>query len=309
MKRRILKHRRLLFAGAFLAGALVIDQGLGFLLQKALPRVKVGQTVGQVNVALDHAGADVLIFGSSRAQHHIMPAVLTDEFGCSAFNAGCDGQGILYHRILARLAIARGSNARLFILNVDPSDFYKPEFPRALVLAPYLEEDPLARELVARAAEPYGELKTHCRTWRFNSIALPIALRMFASNPEPACDGFVPFSGDYREVEFRHTKADFHEEVVQQQRQFIADARSHGIAVALVVGPRFRRDPHYAKGLDAIARLAREEDVCVLYLDDRRYPVFCNKAYYRDHAHLNAEGAMILTHLIASELRERKLLP
>ncbi|NQU26218.1 MAG: hypothetical protein HQ567_33440 [Candidatus Nealsonbacteria bacterium] len=308
MKRQFLKYRRLVLVGVFLAGALAIDQGFGVLLKRVLPQVKKGQNVGLVNVALDHSEADIFIFGSSRAQHHIMPAVLTKELGCSAFNAGCNGQGILYHHILARLMLARDSNTRLFILNVDPGSFYVPQYQRALVLAPYLEEDPVVRELIVCAAEPYGEFKAHSSTWRFNSIALPIVLRALSSNPEPDTDGFVPLFGDFKEIKPREANAKFYDDVVERHRQFIRDARNHGVAVVFVVGPCFDRDHSYPKGMDTIAKLAREEDVSVLYLDEREYPVFCDKAYYRDRGHLNAEGAEKLTQLLAKQLKKQKIL-
>ncbi len=42
------------------------------------------------------AKEDIIVFGSSRAFHHYIPQVIADETGLSVFNAGRQGQGIIY---------------------------------------------------------------------------------------------------------------------------------------------------------------------------------------------------------------------
>ena len=62
----------------------------------------VGGNNGRVNYICNQTNEDMLIFGSSRADHHYNPQILMDSLNLSVYNCGEDGNGIIlnYGRLL-----------------------------------------------------------------------------------------------------------------------------------------------------------------------------------------------------------------
>ena len=57
--------------------------------------------------AIRESKANILILGSSRAQHSYVTKIIEDEFQTSCYNAGRDGQSIFYHYAIFSAAIKR----------------------------------------------------------------------------------------------------------------------------------------------------------------------------------------------------------
>lgn len=77
-----------------------LDKGAYYLFNKTSDKVFSGQTIGKLNHYLKVKDTtDILVFGSSRANHHIDVA----RFSESSFNTGLDGVRIAYAATLIKL--------------------------------------------------------------------------------------------------------------------------------------------------------------------------------------------------------------
>lgn len=79
------------FAGVVFA----LDFVLGKAAEHYFFKTYDGDTGGAVNGLLAKK-SDVVVFGSSRAESHYVPDVLSASWGVSAFNAGFKGSNIIY---------------------------------------------------------------------------------------------------------------------------------------------------------------------------------------------------------------------
>jgi hypothetical protein len=297
---------------AFLVGLVAIDRGLGAVLAASHARVRSGGEAGLVNLALSRADVDLMVFGSSRAVHHVDPSVLEARLGVRAHNAGCDGQGLLYARMLEALLLARDTGTRLFLLQVDPKDLFmaqeREELHRAMVFAPWFGESPEVDAILERRG-PTTRIKLWSHTYRYNSMLLPILANL--ARPEPAhADGFVALGG--RLDPARHTGRDgFAPEepspwMEGRLRAFVRAGRDAGIEVAVFSGPRYRfgrpRPADETAALERLAALVRDEGARFLALDEQTVPALRDAALYRDPAHLNRDGAAIFSTRLAERL-------
>ena len=77
----------------FFAIVAVVDFSLGKVLHYL--QSTAGGRTGAEYYACKKSNEDVIIMGSSRASHHYVPELFSEQLGLSCFNAGQDGNGII----------------------------------------------------------------------------------------------------------------------------------------------------------------------------------------------------------------------
>jgi hypothetical protein len=303
---------------AFVLLAVAIDRVGGEALDALQRRPFAGGGHGLVNHQLA-TGAEVLVLGSSRARHHIDPAVLRDELSLTAFNAGVAGHDLLYAVMLFDLWRRAHPAPRAIVLNVDPGSFSRSEdeLQKASVFGPFAGESERVREVLdlRGAFEPVKRLS---RLYRYNGNVLPI-LKAALVPIDPAFDGFVPATGRFdpaapgalptHEASMRRAEAPFWAVKLRYLGDLAAWCRAHGTRLFLVHGPAYAED-RMAHALWA----ARVEELTaslpgVAFVDLGEAAggaMFAERPeLYRDDYHLNARGARIFSALLARTLRER----
>lgn len=307
--------RRLTTLGVFFLGMVVFDQALGSALSRFSPRSAAGDVVGFGNLALSRSGADLIVLGSSRAQHQIDPEVLKTALGLDAVNAGVDGQGIAYARAVEALLISRGANVKMFVLNMDISDMASEEISPAATLAPFWGEDDAVDEILLRSTS-HAPVKFLSSAFRFNSRALPLLGKLFVDREAVAGDGFSPIERKMDESEkieiggdwFRKSAEEMNPFKMLLYRDFLKAARKAGVRVFVVVGPRFwprdfEEEPRAAP-IARLAAVASEEGAAFLAVDSFANSEFSDPEMYSDPAHLNSVGSRLYSELLAREIAE-----
>ncbi len=312
--------RFVLTAVIFVGGLFLVDRGVATLLDFAFSFTTTGEGSGQANSALANRDRDVVFFGSSRARQQFDPQVVHDEIGLSAYNAGANGQGLYYARLLERLMLGRGSSARYFVLQVDEQEVFGVTPARVGFLRPFAREEPLVGRVWAEA-DPYGLVKLRASgTYRYNSVFLSMMWNLLRHR-EADEDGFVPRDAPAREnvqvaaepsprgTGSAHLPSHESRELIQE---FVLDARRSGIRTLLVSAPTFVEattgdgvPPESLPEREAWATLAewaRDLDIPYLSINQVTYPVFARQDLYLDSVHLNVEGAEILSRIVAREL-------
>ena len=100
----------------FLSISYLIDKVVYFGLRKLENEVFTGQSVGKFNHYLAIKDSlDLVVFGSSRANHHVNPSLITKK----GYNMGFDGQKIAFSAAILKLL---SKNKQTILFHIDPEN-------------------------------------------------------------------------------------------------------------------------------------------------------------------------------------------
>ena len=108
----------------FLLIVIIADRLIGFSLQK-LYQNSNDLGIAKIRYTIDSTWQDVLIFGSSRAQHHYIPDTITSLTGLSTYNCGIGGQGLAFSFIQIHETLKR-YKPKLIVLDLSPNIILDP---------------------------------------------------------------------------------------------------------------------------------------------------------------------------------------
>jgi hypothetical protein len=269
---------------------------------------------GLINYALTKA-PDILILGSSRARHHIKPAILSHRLSASAFNAGVDGHDFLYAIMLFDLWKRFHAPPRAIILHVDAASFVKEEeeLQKTSIFSYYIDKSEVVRHFVFSRSR-YEPLKFLSSSYRFNGKLLPLLKNQFVSVNEQD-DGYVGLGGHFQwtepspdavEESRRIDALPFWQDKVTYFGELATYCRQHKTRLLLVHSPRFREDPvgHAVWTRNLSRLLVAYPEIEFIDISEQTYPeVFAGRIdLYRDVAHLNEHGAELFSQLLAAAL-------
>jgi hypothetical protein len=306
---------------AFVLLAVALDWGLGGVLEVLYRRTFTGERGGLTNYALA-TDADLLVLGSSRAQYQVMPSVLRERLSMTAFNAGLKGHDFLYSVLLFDLWKRTHSAPRAALLQVDIESLLERsrELESAQILAPYLDDSALVRE-VLYSADPFKRVEYWSRSYRFNGKAFSIARNLFTPH-DAQSDGFIPAQGtlnpatdpvavnalDQDATAIEQARQPFSETKIRYLRDLAAYGDEQGMRLVLFHTPLYGQDrPAHDMWAERIHRLAADLSIDFIDICEATHPhVFRGRAaLYNDANHLNAQGAVIFSNLLADELTTR----
>jgi len=154
---------------------IVTDKALGALIEHYFFTEKQGDSAITTHGVL-HAREDILIFGSSRASHHYIPALISGKSGLSCYNLGRDGMKMLYYEELL-VAVLSYHNPKIVILDLNLSDFEDtPQEEELLttVFMPYIQKNKAVSDLIYRLSKTEFALANISTLYRLNSLPLSI---------------------------------------------------------------------------------------------------------------------------------------
>ncbi|PWU14737.1 MAG: hypothetical protein C5B50_16580 [Verrucomicrobia bacterium] len=306
--------RRVFLIMGVAALIVIMDRALGAGFGWLYRKTHTGEFGGLINDALSRK-TQVLLLGSSRMRHHVMPAVLNSKLSLTAYNAGMDGQDFLYAMMLFDLWQRSNAPPKAIVLNIDPESFERSEeeLQRAGVFSFYYDASPLVRQVLNQRSR-FECLKFLSRAYRANGKVLAIGWNLF-SHPAANFDGFEPLTGCLSPQtpgaprETIPTTTEFWSLKVQCFNRLADYCRKHGTRLFLVEGPRYREDPraHEARVNVLSKFLAGYPEAELIDLCTCTHPeVFQDKAeLFRDGTHLNAHGAEIFSTMLAEALQTR----
>lgn len=292
----------LVFIGLFF----VCDRFVYFVLNASFRRTTTLDRGGIVNKVLQEK-CDIVVLGSSRAVLHYDPRILGSKLNMSAYNAGCNGQGVHYTRALVDLILQRKTPA-IAIINVDSGFVMGARFSlcQAAVLAPFMDESGIIKNMIYSKG-PLERLKYLSLSYRFNDKPLVILAGLFVE--DKTISGFSPREGKMDPAKAQGKIAAVLEpdrEMMELLRQTVSQLKGAGSYVVLVLSPTWSRegriDPMSIPALKAIRDLAQDEQVSFLAITNENTPEFQNSEYFRDPDHLNADGARIFSEILVAKI-------
>ncbi|MFO7755230.1 MAG: hypothetical protein R6V34_04510 [Bacteroidales bacterium] len=252
--------------------------------------------------SIDSTEAGVLIFGSSRANHHYKPGVLADRLGMQVYNAGREGNFIFYHYAVLSAVLERYT-PELIILDFVRGEFMynSSSYDRLSTLLPYYRSHPEMRETI-RLKSKYEPLKLISRIYPFNSMVLTIAAANAGFyDSEEVENGYVPLYGEWEEEMAAEIEAENYEidsVALDTYRSFLEDCVEAGIDVYVFCSPVFVDYPYGDLSVAMGHRIAGE--LGVSFVDLTSEPEFTSDPrLYWDVYHLNDRGAKEYSEMVS----------
>ncbi|MHA7059210.1 hypothetical protein ACWGOQ_0018430 [Aquimarina sp. M1] len=265
----------------------------------------------RANQVIYETEAEVLIFGSSHAHRHYVPKVLEKQLNTTAYNAGAEGQQLLYHLALQKMLLKR-SKPSLFILNIDEDFLFSSAIAldRLNDLNPYYTEYKDELKPLFKLNSEFIDIEMFFNSYLLNSTILHIF--RYCLSPQLDYKGYRPLYGVMTKDKTL-SKSDMTDDNVKQidenfvmaLEEFIYNSKSNNIDLVFVMSPTLRKINKNNKSLMMINNIANKTCVPILNLSTSKK--FDNKLeWFHDPSHLNDNGAKYFTKLVSEYINQQK---
>ena len=265
----------------------------------------------KLTYALEQCDEDILLFGSSRTQHHFNTKIIADNSGVSVYNLGSGGQNIFYHYAILKSILAR-QTPQIIVLHIETIDIYITpatwDKEKLSVFYPYCKRNEQVHEIINLRSnyEPY---KLFSNLYRYNSVLASIAmLKIFYNDTEVAFQngGYVsiPEENLYKGT-FSAVENEFVQEIdplkIEYINKFISLCKTNNIECVLVISPWFADFSTNRDFVDTVRELSLSYSIPFLnYINDEE---FMKADYFKDQKHLNGKGADIFSRKFVSDIK------
>ncbi|MFT3908801.1 MAG: hypothetical protein QM737_05205 [Ferruginibacter sp.] len=275
-----------------------------------------GESGGSINYLIKNKkNIDFLIMGSSRAKHHINPALLSDLYGGNGYNAGLNGTGgVVYANLLLNLLIDKGIVPKMLVLQTDAYPYYLNEnsniYAEIATLYPFINESNKLKKLIEENTDYAEKIKLALYSYRFNGKFLNIIYNYpkrnsikdntgFEGRPEKLdTTGFRLLGDNEKPHKLSAVK-------LKALQNIIQTCKDNNIKLAIVLPPSYRNNIYWKAGNDAIIDVMHKNGVNNIYdfSDVNKYPALQPKEMWKDITHLNNDGATLFSLMINDSLK------
>ncbi|RKN00153.1 hypothetical protein D7035_23590, partial [Aquimarina sp. AD1] len=288
---------------------MIVDVLLGIVSNQIFFLQETGK-YARANHTIYETEAEVLIFGSSHAHRHYVPEVLEKQLHTTAYNAGAEGQQLLYHLAMQEMLLKR-STPDLFILNIDEDFLYSSDiaYDRLNDLHPYYSEFKDELRPIFRLNSKFIDVEMFFKSYLLNSTIIHI-LRYYVS-PQLDYKGYRPLHGITRNNQIKNDlnniddqSKEIDENFVFALKEFIDNSKSNKVDLVFVISPALRKIRSNNKSLALINKIADKEEIRVLdFSEDKN---FNNQLdLFHDPSHLNDKGARYFTKLVSEHINQQ----
>lgn len=265
------------------------------------------------NYLMNDSNEEILILGSSRANHHYVPSIISDSLGMSCYNAGSNGMCIYYHYAILRTMIDSGRIPKMIIYDVFGLDVAHTAGPTANLeaaldrLAPYYGKCTILDELVSQKGNK-ERLKMHSRMYRYNSKLVQIIKCMFIPTVED--NGYEVLNHYMQNVKLESTsnvEETLEEGKIHYLKRMIDDCKLLNIKLIFVLSP------YYGLGLSLSEEfiLDQGQKNGIPCYNMKNEPNLMYPEYFADVMHMNDDGARLFTELLVENLKteDKQIIP
>lgn len=258
--------------------------------------------------AIDSTKADLLIFGSSRANHHYQADAFEKRIGLSYYNAGRDGNFIFYHYAILQAVLKRYA-PKMIILDFIHGEFLKDQnsYDRISSLLPYYRSHPEMRSII-ELKSPYEKLKLLSHIYPNNSLLLIIAggNAMFSEKKREDINGYMPLTkvwNDSIQNENTPVKYEIDSTKIKVYQLFIQDCINSKVTLYIVCSPYFIKFNHIDYSVNLGEGIAKKYNIP--FFDYSKDSIFINNSkLFADPLHLNDEGAKIFSNMLTDTINK-----
>lgn len=287
----------------FFVAMAAIDRGVGAVCDYLNAHVRGGARLCQYTV-YNKVEADVLVLGSSRANHHYDSQMIEDSLGLSTFNCGYDGLGTL-NSYARYMMCFRRHKPHIVILDIFPGpDLFDHGLPRFTTeMKPYADE-PVIRELFDDVS-PGEHWKLYSKLYRYNTTIFQI-LHDDLIPSSNINKGFDPLNKtlDYEPEPYKDLALTDSVDAVKIRyvEKIIRHAHDNGVRLYVVASPFYKCVQ--TREFDAVIALCKRYGATWLnYYTDPA--LGHDRSLYADATHMNARGAHVFTQRLLRDMKCR----
>ncbi len=257
----------------------------------------------QISFVINDVTADMLIFGSSRANHHYVPEVFENRLHYTCYNAGKDGNFLLYNYAIFK-AIVKRYDPKLVIFDIRPYELgdIDSEYERLSLLMPYYNNIPEIRQVVDLRG-PFEKLKHISSIYPYNSMLFQIIRGNLKKDKgtESDSEGYIPLHKLMKKEKIKHwdlSNISIDQNKINALYDIISTCKQKHIELVFVYSPIWKINDEKNNQISKICSAQN-----IRYFDMSNDTEFMNNPqYFEDLSHLNDEGARIFSNLLANKL-------
>lgn len=301
--------KRIGFVGLILLIVVGFDVLVGAVsgkLIKEVPDVGVNQT--NTAQALFSRDADVLILGSSRANHSFDCRIMKDSLGMSCYNAGRDGQNIIYDAMVFFSYVERHV-PKILILDIASAMMDESWFENLHDMNCYYGLSNPLDSIIDENAKWTDRLKLKSNLYRYNNTWQWL-LNAYMAESKEDLDGYRPMPVNAKSnfmASFQETKTFAPDKrcvvYLDRIKDFCEKKKIHFILTyspSLVVS----RKGGVEEWIEVYAKSNN-----LVYYDYGKDPFFYERPdLFYDMTHLNAGGAVVFTQKFVEKLKKEILI-
>src|SRR6185312_3157308 len=262
--------------------------------------------------AMDSTKADILIFGSSTANHHYYPPLFQKRMNMSVYNTCRDGNSVFYNYAVLESVLKRYT-PKIAILDFDFGEFQKEQasYDRLSSLLPYLNEHPNIQSIIELKG-PYEKYKLLSKVYPFNSLIFSIGIgntdynrkREFVEDVQ----GYVPLTNQwdkkiYADKSIKHYELDSNK--INMLKAFIKNCQSSRVKLYIFISPRFIKYFSKDPSIEITHSIANEFHVP--FHDYTKDTFFLeHPKLFADQIHLNDTGAKVFSNIVIDDIKENE---
>jgi hypothetical protein len=287
-------HRSLKYLAVFVILFFLIDISTGWVMNRTFPNITFG-TYGKVNRSLE-ADEDILIFGSSRAEHHYNPEIISKETGKSCYNTGLGGYGLFYNYALFS-ELVKKNKPELVILDLSPNVIVDPNaYMKLNIFMPYYFDDPSFREII-RLDPDFSRFKTFFNIYVYNSTLYDMVRgKVTGDRQGNGYKGLQPTMNVDAYTRMTLSENENMDDIKKVYlEKFLDVAITNNIRLICMISPTYEK-------FDANDRIIGELSATISqkgieFYDYSSFDELYHKpAYFKDQLHLNARGVEVFNH-------------
>lgn len=282
----------------------LLDRGIGMMLKYFYFRQNYGEQ-SRITDVIDSTCADILIFGSSRANHSYIPEIFESRLPYTCYNLGREGNFILYNYAIFK-AITKRFNPKLIIFDIRPYEleYHSFEYERLSQLNPFYQKYPEIRHIVDLRG-PFEKFKHISAIYSYNSLLFQIARgNIELSNAKvPDIKGYIPLYKTMKHEKigtWNLSDCTIDENKIRALKDIISTCKQKNIDLVFVYSPIWIIiQDTYCNNI--ISDMCSEQGIS--YIDMSNDTTFINSPdYFEDITHINNEGAIVFSNMLINKL-------
>jgi hypothetical protein len=283
-------------------GALVvaIDLGVGFTHSRIFGNLPDKTSmVSTIYYSLFKKSADVLILGSSTANHHYNSKMMEDSLRMSVYNSGLDGRDMIYFDVVLQSTLER-QIPKYVILDISSVHLDGSWISRISDTKLYYGQNVPVSNYYDKETDWQQRLKLCSALYRYNkTFSYLIRVKLDAPN---VLNGYAPLVGNRENVDLTYySNFSLDTKELAHLENIIKICKRNNSILILVQSPQASDNLEFDKWIE---EYASEQDISLIKENKNSY-YFDNPSLFYDGSHLNSQGADILTKRIIEVIKHK----
>lgn len=285
----------------------ILDIVFGRLCDYLQTHAKRGETKMMIDVCKNKDN-DILIMGSSKAHHNYDSRQLSDSLQVKCYNVGQDGNGIiLAYGMLSMMN--KECLPKVIIYDVKQQfDLYKysgdGDYTRYVKLLRPFWQDEGVKEIFGSISK-CDLLKLHSSLYRNNGELINMVLNMLNSRNDDNM-GYLPLFGELQDDKIQ--ERDYENEIDTLKYSYllklVAFTEKNDIKLVFSLSPEYKTP--LCEDFKVLRELCAKKGIPLF--DHFNDLIFQNRSLFKDHCHLNPDGARVFTEQVVLDIRNNSLI-